>query len=212
MRRLPAGIDDHVRPHFAPVAVFVEQPHADRAVAVEKHLKHAHALVHFDAVLARIVEHHLVELAAPHLPGLRLLARLVVGEIERLGQLAVLVHELHAFLADEVAFLELRQHAEPLERPVSLGNQAIRRYGSAETARARIATTRTPCWARIVETDRPGRTAADDDHLRRRIGDVRDGHFLAEIRAQTSWRVEAWSSIIIGGCRILVQTSVSRSH
>ena len=48
-----------------------------------------------DAVLAGVVEHHLVELAAQHLPGLRAFVRVVVGEIERLGDPAVLADELH---------------------------------------------------------------------------------------------------------------------
>ena len=62
--------------------------HADGPVAVEQHLQHADPFVHLDAVLAGVVEHHLVELAAQHLPGLRALVRLVVAEVERLGKLA----------------------------------------------------------------------------------------------------------------------------
>ena len=56
---------------------------------VEQHLDDVHAVVGVDAVLARVVEHHLVELAAHDLPGLRALVRLVVPEVERRRQLAV---------------------------------------------------------------------------------------------------------------------------
>ena len=59
--------------------------HADRPAALEQHFQHARALVDVDAVLGRVVEQHLVELAADHLPGLRRLVRLVVDEIERLA-------------------------------------------------------------------------------------------------------------------------------
>ena len=76
-----------------------------------------------DAVLAGVVQHQVVELAPAHLPGLRRLVRLVVEEVERLGQLAVLVDELHAVLLDEVAALHLVQHVEPLEHEVRLRDQ-----------------------------------------------------------------------------------------
>ena len=47
-----------------------------------EHGVHAHALVGVDAVLARVLEQHVVELAAHHLPGLRALVRFVVPEVE----------------------------------------------------------------------------------------------------------------------------------
>ena len=53
---------------------------ADGPVAFEQHFQHADAFVDLDAVLAGVVEHHLVELAPHDLPGLRALVRLVVDE------------------------------------------------------------------------------------------------------------------------------------
>jgi hypothetical protein len=81
--------------------------------------------VGLDAVLARVVEHPLGELAPHHLPGLRALVRLVVPEIERRRLVALRVDELHAVLLRERAGLELGQHVEPLEHPVSLGDQRL---------------------------------------------------------------------------------------
>jgi hypothetical protein len=63
--------------------------HAHGAAVLHQHVEHAHALVRVDAVLARVLEHHLVELAAHDLPGLRALVRLVVPEVEGRRQLAV---------------------------------------------------------------------------------------------------------------------------
>ena len=69
-------------------AVLVLDADADGPVAVEQHLQHAGRLMDLDAVLAGVVEHHHVELAADDLPGLRALVRLVVVEVERRRQLA----------------------------------------------------------------------------------------------------------------------------
>ena len=71
-------------------AVLGLDAHADGPVALEQHLQHARAFVDVDAMLAGIVEHQVVELAAAHLPGLRRFVRLVVDEVERLRQLAAL--------------------------------------------------------------------------------------------------------------------------
>ena len=128
---------------------------ADRALALEEHLQHAHALVHLDAVLARVVEHHLVELAAHDLPGLRALVRLVVPEVERRRQLAARVDELHAVLLDEVALLHLVQHAEPLEHPVGLGDQRLADVEAREALALEERDALRPCWARRVETVEP---------------------------------------------------------
>ena len=96
-----------------------------RTIALEQHVDDMNAVEGLDAVLARVVEHHLVELAAHHLPGLRTLVRLVVPEVERRRQLAVGVDELDAVLLDEVAALHLRQHVQPLEDPVGLGDERL---------------------------------------------------------------------------------------
>ena len=124
-RRLAAGVDDHRRPHLAARAVRLLDLHADGALALEDHLEHVHALAGVDAVLARVLEQHLVELAALDLPRLRALVRLVVPEVERRRQLAVGADELHAALLDEVAALHLVQHVQPLQHPVGLGDERL---------------------------------------------------------------------------------------
>ena len=77
------------------------------------------------AALDRFIEHHLVELAAHHLPRLRALVRLVVPEVERRRELAARVHELHAVLLDEAAGPHLRQHAEAVEHLPSIIRIAV---------------------------------------------------------------------------------------
>ena len=129
--------------------------HADGAIAFEQHVEHAHAFVHVDAVLARVVQHHLVELAAHDLPGLRALVRLVVPEIERRRQLAVRVDELHAVLLDEVALLHLRQHVEPLEHPVGLGNQRLADVEARKALALEELRRVQPCCAISVDTVEP---------------------------------------------------------
>ena len=79
---LPAGVDHDLGPHLAD-AVVVLDPDADRPIALEQHVEHAHALVRIHAMLAGVLEHHLIELAAHHLPRLRALVRLVVPEVKR---------------------------------------------------------------------------------------------------------------------------------
>ena len=149
------------------VAVLALDLHADGPVVLEEHVEHARAFVDVDAVLAGVVEHHLVELAAHDLPGLRALVRLVVPEVERRGQLAVRVDELHAVLLDEVALLHLRQHVQPLEHPVGLRNQRFADVKARET----LALEELDAIAALGDQRghrRSGRTAADDDDVRDR--------------------------------------------
>ena len=120
--------------------------------------------VRVHAVLARVLEQHLVELAPDHLPGLRALVRLVVVEVERRRELAARVHELHAVLLHEVALLHLLQHANPLEDPVGLGNQRFADVKAGE----RLALEEPDCVAAIGDEGRYRRTggaAADDDDV-----------------------------------------------
>ena len=124
-RGLPAGVDHDLRKHVSIVVLLVANLHAHRTVAVEQHLENAHAFLRVDAVLAGVVEHHLVEFAADHLPGLRAFVRLVVPEVEGRRLPAARVDELHAVLLDEGAGLHLRQHVELLQHPVGLGNQRL---------------------------------------------------------------------------------------
>ena len=122
-RALAAGVDDHIGPHLAFRAVFLLKPNADRAVALEQHLQHAHAFMHLDAVFAGVVEQHEIELAANHLPRLRRFMRFVIDEIKWLGQLAVLVDELDAVFFDEGTGFHFVEHVEPLENPIRLRNE-----------------------------------------------------------------------------------------
>ena len=76
-----------------------------------------------DAVLAGVVEHHVVELAAHDLPRLGTFMRLVVRKIKGRRQPAARVHELHAVFLDEVAVVHFRKHVQPLQDPVGFRNQ-----------------------------------------------------------------------------------------
>ena len=128
--------------------------HADGSLALHRYVVHAHAFVDVDAVLAGVVQHHLVELAAHDLPRLRTLVRLVVPEIEGCRLAPFGVHELHAVLLDELAGLHLRQHVELLQHPVGLRDQ---RLADVEP-RKRLALEElndTPCLASSVETVEP---------------------------------------------------------
>src|SRR5205814_3117945 len=70
-------------------------------------------------------QHELIEFAAADLPSLRRFVRPVIEEVERLRQLAVLVHELDAVFLDEVAALHFFEHAEPLEHVVGLRDERL---------------------------------------------------------------------------------------
>jgi hypothetical protein len=76
-----------------------------------------------DTARAGVVEHHRVEFTPQHLPGAGRLVVLVVGKVERLGELARTGDKLHALLADKPALTQRRQNAEPLEHPEGLGDQ-----------------------------------------------------------------------------------------
>ena len=66
----PAVWNDDARPHFLGRAIFCFDSYANRPFAFEQDVHDAHAFVSFDAVLARVVQHHVVEFAANDLPGL----------------------------------------------------------------------------------------------------------------------------------------------
>ena len=120
---LAARVDDDGRADVAPRAAFGLNRDTGGSIAVEEDVDDADSLVRLHALLTRVVEHHLVELAPDHLPGLRTGVGLVVPEVERRGQLARGVHELDAVLLDETALLQFRQHVEPFEHPVRLRDQ-----------------------------------------------------------------------------------------
>ena len=70
-----------------------------------------------DAVFAGVIKHHLVELAAQHLPRLRhRFAVIPIEEIKRLGSMAVGLDEAHAVLLDECRRAQARDHAQAFER------------------------------------------------------------------------------------------------
>ena len=85
------------------VVLLIANPHPDGPIPIEQYFEDTYAFVHIDTVLAGVVEHHLVELTAHHLPGLLALVRFVVPEIERRRLLSLRVHELHAVFPDKRA-------------------------------------------------------------------------------------------------------------
>ena len=110
--------------------------------------------------------------------------RLVVHEIERLGQLAVLIDELHAVFLDEMAGLHLRQHAEPLEHPIGLGNQRL----ADVKARELLALEELHAQAMLGDQcrgGRAGRPAANHDDV---------GGFRLWAWARRRAALERWSS------------------
>ena len=161
---LSAGVDDDLGAHVSRTrrAVWMVTPTARSPSNSTSRTRVPSCTV--DAVLARVVEHHLVELAAHDLPGLRALVRLVVPEVERRRQLAGGVDELDAVLLDEVALLHLRQHVEPLQHPVGFGNQRFAdvKAGKVLALEDRDAQT---LLGQERRGGRAGRAAADDDHV-----------------------------------------------
>ena len=161
---LSAGIHHDLRSHLAE-ALLVADLHADGAIAFEDHVVHANAFMDVDAVLAGVLEHHLVELAAHDLPRLRTLVRLVVPEVERSRLAPFGVDELHAVLLHEVAGLHLRQHVELLQHPVGLRDQRL----ADVKARKLLALEQLHGQALLGEQRRyrrPRRASADDDDFR----------------------------------------------
>ena len=130
---LAAGIDNHFGAYLPQRSIVRFDRHTSGSIVIEHYVHHAHAFVRFHAMLARIVQHHLIELAAGHLPGLRALMGFVVPEIKGRRQFAVRVDELHAVLLDEVAVLHFRQHVQALQNPISLGNQRFTDVETRET-------------------------------------------------------------------------------
>ena len=80
-------------------------------------------LDHLRALLARVVEQHLVELAAQHLPGAGRFVLQMLEEVERQRCAPAGADELHAVLLREVRLLHLVEHADALEREVTVGQQ-----------------------------------------------------------------------------------------
>jgi hypothetical protein len=163
-RGLSGRVDDDLGAHLAAGAARVLDAHADRSIAVEQHVEDVDSLVRIHAVLARVLEHHLVELAAHDLPRLRALMRLVVPEVERRRQLAAGVDELHAVLLHEVAAPHLGQHVQPLQHPVGFRDQ---RLADVKPWKA-LALEKTDAKT-LLRDERRGRrscrAAADDDHI-----------------------------------------------
>ena len=123
---LAAGVDDHLGAHLAARAAFGLDRDADAPRSPSNSTSSTRTPSCTSTPCSRALSSIIcVELAADDLPGLRALVRLVVPEVERRRQLAGGVDELHAVLLDEVALLHLRQHVEPLEHPVRLGDQRL---------------------------------------------------------------------------------------
>ncbi len=102
------------------IAIGVQELDTNDLVAFHDDIAHAYLLMSIDTVLASVVEHHLIELAADHLPGLRTLVGFVVVEIKRSRELATGVNELNAVLVNETTGLHLGQHIQAFQHPVRL--------------------------------------------------------------------------------------------
>ncbi len=129
---LAAGIDDDLGTDFVLRAVFAGEFHADGPLPFPQDFEDADPLVHLHAVLAGVVEHHLVEFTAEDLPGLRAFVRLVVVEIKGLRKPAALADELDAVLFYEGAAAHFFEHVEPLEDPICLGDEGFADVKSRE--------------------------------------------------------------------------------
>ncbi len=106
-----AGVDGDGRVKLAIYAAFVDGFHAcDGAIWADR-LARGDLFDHLRALFARVVEQHLVQLAAQHLPGLRGLMLQVGVKIKRLGGAAVFAHKLDAELFHEMRLLDFVQHA-----------------------------------------------------------------------------------------------------
>ena len=107
-------------------AVLVLDPHADGPVALEEHFQHAGRLVHLDAVLAGVVEHHRVELAADA-PARSASTRAACCRGSRTGPTScplALTNCTLYFLTNWLAFI-LSSMLSRLKHPVRLGDQRL---------------------------------------------------------------------------------------
>ena len=120
---LPAGIYNDVGSFDPFLTGFVLKADTDSTVSFKQNFEDSHTFMHADPVFGCVLQHHLIELTAPDLPGLGRFVRLVVDEVEWLGQSTAGTDELNAVLLDVVTRLHLRQHVQSLHDPVGLGNQ-----------------------------------------------------------------------------------------
>ena len=120
---MPARVHDHARVKHFLAAILVLHANAGLLVAVESHIEDTRLLVNVNAVLAGVVEHHVVEFAAKHLPRLRAFVRVVLEEVERLRFFALIVGERDRVLLGERGCLHLVEHAEPAEREVRVRHE-----------------------------------------------------------------------------------------
>ena len=89
----------------------------DDGLAVHDEAGDGRFLADMGALFAGVIEHHLVELGAQHLPGLRDRVLVVaIEKIERLGAATLGLDEAHAVFFHEVRALHFRDHPEALER------------------------------------------------------------------------------------------------
>ena len=118
------GVDDDLGADLAALlAVLDVGAHADDARSFHQDVADGDALPHFDALLARVVEQHRVELGAPDLPGLRTLVFDGLKEIERLRHLARDRDELHAVLLRARRLAQPVDHTEAIQREPRVRNQ-----------------------------------------------------------------------------------------
>ena len=96
-----------------------------RDVTLEQHIEHHGALDHLDAVVSGVVEHHLVKLAAQHLPRHRALVWVRVAKVEGRRGFAGTTVELDAVFLRKGTFSQPVQHAQPLEGPVGARHERL---------------------------------------------------------------------------------------
>src|SRR5262249_45105199 len=161
---LAARIDDDLGADNVLRAVFTLDAGGDGAVVFEEYVEHARRFMDFDALFGGVAQHHEIELAAHHLPGLRALVWLVVPEVEGRRQLAARIDELHAELLDEMARFHLVEHLQSLEHPIRFVDEG---FADMEAWKA-LALAEDNLGAVLSEeggASAAGGTAADDEHV-----------------------------------------------
>ena len=114
---LAGAVEGDGRANLVGAARLVRDLDADNAIALHQQAVDRGFLAHLGALFAGIVEQELIELRAQHLPGLgHGFLVVAVEEIERLRAPAVGLDEGDAVFLLKGRGLQLRDHADPLER------------------------------------------------------------------------------------------------
>ena len=120
---LTTGVDNHLGSHLFNGTVGMSGNYPNSLISFEQYFANMYAFFRFHPVFARVGQHHHVELAAHHLPGLGTFVRFVIREIKRCGKFAIRANKLNAMFFHKVALAQLVQHAQLLQNPIRFGNQ-----------------------------------------------------------------------------------------